>query len=92
MFIESDGPSISGALTLDLARMPRGSTISKNCSLKLLDPDLPTIDLFKMTRIKAWWPFALSVATGNYVQAVSIERMFLSISDNLCQQPLWTLN
>nr|XP_034175477.1 otoferlin-like [Osmia lignaria] len=62
-----------GALTLDLARMPRGSSNSKNCTLKLLDPNLPTIDLFKMTRIKAWWPFALSVATGNYVQAGKVE-------------------
>ncbi|XP_076243958.1 fer-1-like protein 6 [Calliopsis andreniformis] len=62
-----------GALTLDLARMPRGSANSKNCTLKLLKPSLPTIDLFKVTRTKAWWPFVRSVGAQDYVQAGKVE-------------------
>ncbi|XP_076670742.1 otoferlin [Andrena cerasifolii] len=62
-----------GALTLDLSRMPRGSANSKNCTLKLLNPSLPATDLFKLTRIKAWWPFVSSVGTGDFVQAGKVE-------------------
>ncbi|CAL7940390.1 unnamed protein product [Xylocopa violacea] len=62
-----------GALTLDLSKMPRGSPNSKNCTLKLLDPSLPTIDLFKVTRIKAWWPFERSLNAGQCVQAGKVE-------------------
>lgn len=52
--------------------MPRGSPNSKNCTLKLLNPNLPTINLFKVTRVKAWWPFEQSVNAGQYIQAVCI--------------------
>ncbi|XP_078046839.1 otoferlin [Augochlora pura] len=62
-----------GALSMDLSRMPRGSPNSKNCTMKLLDPKLPTMDLFKVTRIKAWWPFQKSVGTGEFVQAGKVE-------------------
>ncbi|XP_043799116.1 otoferlin-like [Apis laboriosa] len=62
-----------GALTLDLSAMPRGSPNSKNCTLKLLNPNLPTINLFKVTRVKAWWPFEQSVNAGQYIQAGKIE-------------------
>lgn len=61
-----------GALTLDLSAMPRGSPNSKNCTLKLLNPNLPTINLFKVTRVKAWWPFKQSMNAGRYIQAVCI--------------------
>nr|XP_012151304.1 PREDICTED: otoferlin-like [Megachile rotundata] len=78
-----------GALTLDLARMPRGSSNAKSCTLSLLDPNLPTIDLFKATRIKAWWPFASGVATGNYVQSGKVE-LELSVlkGDEADEQPV----
>ena len=62
-------------MTLDLAKMPRGSANSKTCTLSLLDPTLPTIDMFKMARIKAWWPFECSVNAGRYVQAVRIAKL-----------------
>ncbi|XP_015435492.1 PREDICTED: otoferlin-like [Dufourea novaeangliae] len=62
-----------GALAIDLSRMPRGSPNSKNCTLHLLDQKLPTMDLFKVTRIRAWWPFQRSVETGSYVQAGKVE-------------------
>ncbi|XP_025075892.1 otoferlin-like [Pogonomyrmex barbatus] len=62
-----------GELTLDLSRMPRGSSNSKNCTLKLLEPQLPTINLFKVTRTRAWWPFSRSVDAGRYIQAGKVE-------------------
>ncbi|XP_043264956.1 otoferlin-like [Colletes gigas] len=72
-----------GALTLDLSRMPRGSGNSKNCTLKILDPSLPTTDLFKVMRIKAWWPFRQSVGTADYVQAgkVELEMSIMSVEE-----------
>ncbi|XP_053997924.1 otoferlin-like [Hylaeus anthracinus] len=39
------------ALTLDLSRMPRGSGNSKNCTMKILDPNAPTTDLFKCVHV-----------------------------------------
>lgn len=65
---------VAGELILDLSRMPRGSSNSKNCTLKLLEPQLPTINLFKVTRIRAWWPFARSIAAGKYIQAVKYQK------------------
>lgn len=65
----------AGELTLDLSRMPRGSTNSKNCTLKLLEPQLPTINLFKVTRTRAWWPFARSIDAGRYIQAVKYKTI-----------------
>ncbi|XP_071649969.1 otoferlin [Temnothorax longispinosus] len=62
-----------GELTLDLSKMPRGSANSKNCTLKLLEPQLPTINLFKVSRTRAWWPFARTIDAGRYIQAGKIE-------------------
>ncbi|XP_011064503.1 PREDICTED: otoferlin-like [Acromyrmex echinatior] len=62
-----------GELTLDLSRMPRGSSNSKNCTLKLLEPQLPTINLFKVTHTKAWWPFMCGIDSDRYIQAGKIE-------------------
>ncbi|XP_035743561.1 otoferlin-like [Vespa mandarinia] len=67
-----------GALTLNLSKMPRGSANSKSCTMKLLEPKLPTVNLFKVTRLKAWWPLVRRTETVNYVQAGKIE-MELSI-------------
>lgn len=67
---------VVGELTLNLSRMPRGSSVSKKCTLKLLEPQLPTVNLFKITRTRAWWPFARSINAGKYIQAVSyLEKM-----------------
>ncbi|XP_076223010.1 otoferlin [Nomia melanderi] len=77
-----------GALTLDLSRMPRGSPNSKNCTLRLLDLELPTIDLFKVSRIRAWWPFQRSVGTENYVQAGKVElEMSILRAEEAEEQP-----
>ncbi|XP_024871101.1 otoferlin-like [Temnothorax curvispinosus] len=62
-----------GELTLDLSKMPRGSANSKNCTLKLLEPQLPTINLFKVSRTRAWWPFARTIDAGRCIQAGKIE-------------------
>ncbi|EFN60493.1 Fer-1-like protein 4 [Camponotus floridanus] len=62
-----------GELTLDLPRMPRGSSNSKNCTMKLLEPQSPTINLFKVTRTRAWWPFARTIDSGKYIQAGKVE-------------------
>lgn len=67
---------VTGELTLDLSRMPRGSTNSKNCTLKLLEPQIPTINLFKVTRTRGWWPFARSIDAGRYIQAVKYHKRF----------------
>ncbi|XP_076634575.1 otoferlin [Colletes latitarsis] len=77
-----------GALTLDLSRMPRGSGNSKNCTLKILDPSLPTTDLFKVMRIKAWWPFRQSIGTADYVQAGKVElEMSILSAEEADEQP-----
>ncbi|XP_034943562.1 otoferlin [Chelonus insularis] len=71
-----------GFLTLDLSRMPRGSTNSKNCTLKIMDPASPTISLFNVRRTKAWWPFMYST-NGEYIQAgkVEMEMTLVPISE-----------
>lgn len=55
---------------MDLSRMPRGSTNSKNCTLKVTDPTSPMVSLFKVKRIKAWWPFNFVTPEGQTIQAV----------------------
>ncbi|KAJ8683959.1 hypothetical protein QAD02_019751 [Eretmocerus hayati] len=55
------GDDFLGALSLDLANMPKGSHDSHNCSLKLLDINSPRISLFRVLRTRAWWP--LTAAT-----------------------------
>ncbi|KAF7392996.1 hypothetical protein HZH66_008829 [Vespula vulgaris] len=53
--------------------MPRGSANSKSCTMKLLEPKLPTVNLFKATRLKAWWPLVRRTESVDYVQAGKIE-------------------
>ena len=71
-------------MSLDLAKMPRGSSNSKNCTLKLMDPALPTVNLFKIRKIKAWWPFLSSMNTGKYVQAVRNDLIFKNFLCIIC--------
>jgi len=42
--------------------------------MKLLEPQLPTINLFKVTRTRAWWPFARAIDAGRYIQAVMYHK------------------
>ncbi|KAI4482752.1 hypothetical protein M0804_008605 [Polistes exclamans] len=62
-----------GALTLNLSKMPRGSANSKTCTMKILDSKLPTVNLFKISRLKAWWPLVRRTEDAKYVQAGKIE-------------------
>ncbi|XP_057330739.1 otoferlin-like [Microplitis mediator] len=72
-----------GSLTMDLSRMPRGSTNSKNCTLKVTDPKSPSVSLFKVKRIKAWWPFSFVTNEGEPIQAgkVEMEMTLVPISE-----------
>ncbi|XP_066595937.1 otoferlin [Prorops nasuta] len=62
-----------GALTMDLSRMPRGSSSPRNCTLKLLDDKSPKLDLFKIGHAKAWWPFLRRTNDGRDIQAGKVE-------------------
>ncbi|XP_061425557.1 otoferlin-like isoform X3 [Lethenteron reissneri] len=48
-----------GAIELDLNRFPRGAKSAKQCSLNMLkmDGSVPMISIFKLKRVKGWWPF-----------------------------------
>ncbi|CAM9619692.1 unnamed protein product [Lampetra fluviatilis] len=48
-----------GKIELDLNRFPRGAKSSKQCSLNMLkmDGSVPMASIFKLKRIKGWWPF-----------------------------------
>ena len=46
-----------GCLTLDMNGFPRGAKSSKQCSLNMLKPDVPQVNIFKQKRVKGWWPF-----------------------------------
>lgn len=45
-----------GFLTMDLTRLFRGAKSSKKCTLKSIEPDAPTMNLFKIRRTRGWWP------------------------------------
>ncbi|XP_022089546.1 otoferlin-like isoform X2 [Acanthaster planci] len=48
-----------GSVALNLNRFPRGAKTAKKCSPDLLKTDgsVPQVNIFKMKRIKGWWPF-----------------------------------
>lgn len=37
--------------------MPRGARGAHKCTLSILEPQAPKINLFKIRRTKGWWPF-----------------------------------
>ena len=53
---------LSGDLTLDLTRMPRGAKSAKTCTLDLMKQDgsVPQISFFKIKHIKGFWPFVVN--------------------------------
>ncbi|XP_048509552.1 otoferlin-like [Athalia rosae] len=67
-----------GSLTIDLPKIPKGSANSKNCTLKLMDPDAPTINLFKAMRIKGWWPF-VAIENQRHEQAGKVEMELILV-------------
>ncbi|KAK0090744.1 hypothetical protein PV325_006303 [Microctonus aethiopoides] len=64
-----------GSLTIDLSSMPRGSANSKNCTLKVIHPNSPTVNLFKVKNksIRGWWPFTRTKSNGDSFQAGKVE-------------------
>ena len=74
---------MSGSLTLDLTRMPRGARTAGKCSLNLVGDEeanyeIPTISLFKLRRLKGWWPFTAKNANDENEITVSIRQCLLS--------------
>lgn len=65
-----------GALSLDLANMTKGSSNSKSCTLNILGANVPTTNIFKVKRTKAWWPLVSTSETGNYTLAVITELLY----------------
>lgn len=53
---------VTGDLTMDLTRMPRGAKSSKTCTIDLMkiDGSVPTVSIFKMKHMKGWWPFIVN--------------------------------
>lgn len=41
---------------MDLARLPRGASLFRNCSLAITQPNATVLNLFKIRRTKGWWP------------------------------------
>ena len=68
-FIRARNPT--GSLSLDVGNLHRGSASSRSCSLRLLDPQAPRLNLFRAQRTRAWWPLGVNAASGRYALAVS---------------------
>lgn len=49
---------ITGAISFNLNRFPRGAKNSKLCTLDMLKSEnVPSISIFKQKRVRGWWPF-----------------------------------
>ncbi|KAK9882265.1 hypothetical protein WA026_020371 [Henosepilachna vigintioctopunctata] len=65
-----------GTLTLDLAHMPRGAKSPEQCTLAIIDPYVPHINIFKVRRTKGWWPFKGYDLDGNFTLVGKVEMEF----------------
>ncbi|KDR12334.1 otoferlin-like [Zootermopsis nevadensis] len=71
------GDDFLGFLRFDLSQMPRGAPLAKQCSLSITPEDAPTVNLFKIGRIKGWWPFQnLSDKGDKTIQTGKLEAEF----------------
>ncbi len=61
----------TGSLTLDLCRMMNKATTADDCTLSMLDPSRPTINIFKQRRLRGWYPFTATTLEGELEMAVS---------------------
>ena len=70
--------ALSGDLTLDLTRMPRGAKSAKTCTLDLMKQDgsVPQISFFKIKHIKGFWPFVVN--TDEEVPELAVSCFFVS--------------
>ena len=68
---------LSGDLTLDLTRMPRGAKSAKTCTLDLMKQDgsVNQISFFKIKHIKGFWPFVVN--TDEEVPELAVSWSFL---------------
>jgi hypothetical protein len=66
--------NVTGAITLDLNRFPRGAKSAKLCTLEMLKTDgsVPMVNLFKAKRVKGWWPFYVKKENEEMELTVSI--------------------
>ena len=69
---------ITGAVTLNLNRIPRPAKYPKDCSERLLatDGSVPTLNLFKNLRCRGWWPMVAKEEDSNEL-TVSLTRPLL---------------
>lgn len=69
---------LTGDLTLDLTRMPRGAKSAKTCTLDLMKQDgsVPQISFFKIKHIKGFWPFVVN--TDEEVPELAVSWLFMS--------------
>ncbi|GJQ70945.1 hypothetical protein Trydic_g861 [Trypoxylus dichotomus] len=75
-----------GSLALDLRRMPRGARSSKKCTLQLFEPYTPQINLFRIQRIRGWWPFrGVNKANNEYILAGKLDVEFNLLTEEEAQ-------
>ena len=81
---------LSGDLTLDLTRMPRGAKSAKTCTLDLMKQDgsVPQISFFKIKHIKGFWPFVVN--TDEEVPELAVS-CFFSFVTSLCLSCCFTI-
>jgi hypothetical protein len=61
----------TGSLTLDLCRLMNKATTADDCTLAMLDPARPTVNIFKQRRLRGWYPFTANTIEGQLEMAVS---------------------
>jgi len=77
------GIKLSGAITLDLNRFPRGAKSSKLCTLDMLKTDgsVPMVNIFKQKRVKGWWPFYIK-KENEEMELTVIKFMIITFSNS----------
>ncbi|VEL39594.1 unnamed protein product, partial [Protopolystoma xenopodis] len=49
------------SISLRLSKMPRPSKTSKSCGLHQLEPECPTISIFRNKTTRGWWPLTQKI-------------------------------
>ncbi|RWS19099.1 otoferlin-like protein, partial [Leptotrombidium deliense] len=65
------GDDFLGSIMFDLNSIPRGAKTAKTCSIDLLkeDSNNPQMSLFKMKRLRGWWPAFAKSSDGEITLA-----------------------
>uniref|UniRef100_UPI0035900243 otoferlin-like isoform X2 n=1 Tax=Myxine glutinosa TaxID=7769 RepID=UPI0035900243 len=80
-----------GSIELDLNRFARGAKSAKQCSLKIvkMDGSVPLNSIFKLKRIKGWWPLTFRDENDEEKLAGKVEaEMHLLTSDEAEKSPV----